>query len=81
MAPIFTGQSSRPIFPSMTVVTYYHKPTRARRKKPEQEFPVGRIVTAKKPKLRHYGEIREGVPDDAERTELARQSIERTLQD
>ena len=67
------------ILGTMTIVTYYHNPKRARKVKPAQQFPAGRVVTAKKPKPRHYGEIREGAPDEAERTELARQFIERTL--
>ena len=43
------------------------------------EFPCGRIVSAKPPRKRHYGEIRQGVPDEAQRTELVRQFMERTL--
>ena len=34
----------------MTIVTYHHRPNRARRKKPEQPYPIGRIVTAKPPR-------------------------------
>jgi hypothetical protein len=63
----------------MTIVRYDFKPKRAPKKKPAVEFPAGRIVTAKPPRKWHYGEIREGVPDDAQRAELARQFIERTL--
>jgi hypothetical protein len=44
------------------------------------EFPCGRIVAAKPPRERHYGDsIRNGVPDEAQRTELIRQFMERTL--
>ena len=62
-----------------TIVTYYHNPKRYRKAKPEQEFPCGRIVSARPPRKRHYGEIRYGVPDEAQRTELIRQFMERTL--
>jgi hypothetical protein len=65
--------------PRMTIVTYHHPPNRDRRKTPEQTFPLGRIVTAKLPKKRYYGEIRYGVPDESQRTELVRQFIEREL--
>jgi hypothetical protein len=61
----------------MTIVPYDCRPKRAGRK--PVEFPWGRIVTARKPKPRHYGEIRYGVPDEAQRTELVRQFMERTL--
>ena len=54
----------------MTIVHYDYKPSRARRKKPDQPFPFGRIVTAKKPKRRHYGEVVEWLLDNAQRTEL-----------
>ena len=63
----------------MTIVHCDYKPSRARRKKPAQPFPLGRIVTAKPPRKRYYGEIRYGVPDEAQRTELIRQFIERRL--
>jgi hypothetical protein len=66
---------------AMTIVHYDHKPKRARRQKPAQPFPLGRIVTARKPKPRHYGEIRYGVPDEAQRTALIAAFIERTLKD
>jgi hypothetical protein len=61
----------------MTIVYCDYRPNRARKRKPAVDFPVGRIVTARRPKPRHYGEIRYGVPDDAERTELVRRFIER----
>jgi hypothetical protein len=37
----------------MTIVTYYRTPKRYRKAKPEQELPLGRIVSASKPK-RHF---------------------------
>ena len=61
----------------MTIVHYDYKPKRQR--KPVVEFPCGRIVAARKPKPRHYGEIRYGVPDEAQRTALIAEFIERTL--
>jgi hypothetical protein len=58
----------------MTIVHYDYKPKRTGHKKPAVEFTCGRRVSARKPKpARHYGEIRYGVPDEAQRTELARQ--------
>ena len=54
-------------------------PKRPGRRNPGVEFPLGRIVTAKPPRKRHYGEIIEGVPDDADRTRRATAFIERTL--
>jgi hypothetical protein len=36
-------------------------------------------MTAKPPRQRRLGEIQDGVLDDAQRTELVRQFIERTL--
>ena len=63
----------------MTIVHCDYKPNRARKKKSPVEFPCGRIVTGKPPRKRHYGEIRYGVPDEAQRTELIRQFMERTL--
>jgi hypothetical protein len=62
--------------PRLFSVRQHHKPKRQRKAKPAQPFPFGRIVTAKNPKAEHYGEIREGVPDDAERTTIA--AIKRT---
>ena len=67
------------MLPVMTIVTDHHRPKRAHRKKPEQEFPLGRVVTARQQRSKHYGEIRNGVSDDAERTRLAAAFIERTL--
>jgi hypothetical protein len=61
----------------MTIVHYDYRPKRAGRK--PVEFPCGRIVSARKPKPRHPGEIREGVPDEAQLTELLRQFMERAL--
>jgi hypothetical protein len=43
------------------------------------EFPCGRIVSARKPKPLHYREIRCGMPDEAQRTELIKQFMARTL--
>jgi hypothetical protein len=63
----------------MTIVHYDYTPKRARKAKPAVEFPHGRIVTARKPKPRHYSEIKYGVPDEAQRRELVRAFIERTL--
>ena len=54
----------------MTIVTYHHRAKRARRKNPDRPFPLGRIVIARPPRKKHYGEIREAVPDNAERTRL-----------
>jgi hypothetical protein len=54
----------------VTIVHYDYRPKRARKQKPAVELPCGRIVSARKPKPRHYGEIRCGVPDEAQRTEL-----------
>jgi hypothetical protein len=55
-------------------------PKPSRRKKPDllAGLPT-RIVSARLPRKRHYGEIRYGVPDEAERTLLIRQFMERTL--
>jgi hypothetical protein len=63
----------------MTIVHCDYKPNCARKKKPPVEFPCGRIVTATPPRKRHYGEIRYGVPDEAERTKLIAAFMERTL--
>lgn len=43
------------------------------------EFPSARIVSARPPRKRHYGEIRDGIPDEAQRAELIRQFMHRTL--
>jgi hypothetical protein len=80
MAWVFTRQQNGPIFATdMTIVTYYRSPKRYRKAKPEQEVPLDRIVSARKPKRRHYGETRNGVPDGAQRTELIKEFMERTL--
>ena len=63
----------------MTIVYYDYKPKRAGRQKHTVDFPCGRIVSARKPKPRHYGEIRYGVPDEAQRTALIAEFIERAL--
>ena len=63
----------------MTIVICDFKPKRHRKAKPPVEFPCGRIVTVRSPKKRHYGDIRYGVPDATQRTELIRQFMERTL--
>jgi hypothetical protein len=63
--------------PAKTIVHYDCEPKRYRKAKPDQEFPLGQIVSARKPKPRHYGEIRQGVPDETQRMELVRQFIER----
>lgn len=62
-------------------IAYHHdcKPKRARKAKPTAKLPCGRIVTASKPKPRHYGEARYGVPDEAQRTALTAGFIEPTL--
>jgi hypothetical protein len=75
---LYRPAKRRHIRPVITIVHYDHKP-KTRKAKPPVEFPCGRIVSARKPKPRLYGEIREGVPDEAQRTELIRQFIERTL--
>jgi hypothetical protein len=84
-SPPRAGAIYRPAQPphilDLTIVHYDYKPKRARNAKPAQEFPNGRIVSAKPPRKRHYGEIVQGVPDDGQRTELARQFFERTLKD
>ena len=69
----------RHILPAMTIVHYDYRPKRPRKAKPAVEFPCGRIVTARSPRKRHYGEIRRGVPDEAQRTELIKQFMARTL--
>ena len=56
-AMCFTGQPSGAIFPTMTIVHYDYRPKRQRKAKPAVEFPCGRIVSARKPKPRHYGEL------------------------
>jgi hypothetical protein len=64
----------------MTIVHCDYRPNRPRKKKPAVEFPCGRIVTAKPPRKRPYGVISDdGMPDEAQRTELIRQFMERTL--
>jgi hypothetical protein len=63
----------------MTIVHYDYRPSRTRKAKPPVEFPCGRIVTARKPKPRHYGLMRYGLPDEAQRTALIAAFIERTL--
>ena len=65
----------------MTIVYYDYRPKRCRKAKPAVEFPCGRIVAAKPPRKRHYGEIRYGVPDEAQPTALIAAFIERTLKD
>jgi hypothetical protein len=63
----------------MTIVHCDYRPTRPRKAKPVVALPLGLIVSARKPKPRHYGEVRHGVPDEGQRTELIRQFMERTL--
>ena len=63
----------------MTIVHCDYRPNRARKRKPAVEFPCGRIVTTKPPRKRHYGEIRYGVPDEAQRTALIAAFMARTL--
>ena len=58
---------------AMTIVHHDCKPKRGRKAKPAVEFPCGPIVSARKPRARHYGEMRLGAPDEAQRTELFRQ--------
>lgn len=61
----------------MTIVFCNYRPKRARKARPVVEFPLGRIVSASAPKKRHYGEIRQGVPDEAERARLIAAFMER----
>jgi hypothetical protein len=64
----------------MTIVHCDYRPNRPRKKKPTVEFPCGRIVSARPPKRRPYGIIRDGgMPDEAQRTELIKQFMARTL--
>ena len=64
----------------MTIVYYDYRPKRARKAKPAvQFFRAAGIVGARKPKPRHYGLIRYGVPDEAQRTELNKQFMARAL--
>ena len=63
----------------MTIVRYHFKPKRAPKKsRPSNSRPAG-SSRPNRPGKWHYGENREGVPDDPQRAELARQFIERTL--
>ena len=57
-----------------------YRPKRARKAQRTVEFPLGRIVTAKAPKKRYYGEMR-GVPDEAERSKLIAAFLARTMKE
>jgi hypothetical protein len=46
----------------MTIVHYDYRPKRQRKRQPV-EFACSRIVSTRKPKPRHYGEIRDSVPE------------------
>jgi hypothetical protein len=73
----FTGQPSGSIFSP-----HDHRSLRSQtepRPKKRLAVPAGRIVTAKLPCKRHYGLIRDGLPDEAQRMEQIRQFVERTL--
>jgi hypothetical protein len=49
--------------PAMTnIITYRHRPKRSPRKKPAKPEPIVRIVTAKRPRKRHYDEIIDDLP-------------------
>jgi hypothetical protein len=65
--------------PAMTnIVTYRHRPKRSPRKKPAKPEPIVRIVTAKRPRKRHYGEIIYDLahsPDNEAATERTRHII------
>jgi hypothetical protein len=81
-AIILYRPAKRPhILTAMTIVYYDYRPKRARKAKAAVEFPCGRIVSAREPKPRHYGEIRYGVPDEAQRSGLIAAFIEQTLKD
>jgi hypothetical protein len=75
----FTGQPSHPIFSHHDHRNLLPQAEAGAEVKPAQPFPIRRIETAKPPRKRHYGEILDGVPDEAQHTELVRQFIERTL--
>ncbi len=66
----------------MTSIVTARPPKRSHRKKPAKPEPVKTIVTAKRPRKRHYGEIIDDVadpPDYEVATERARQIIQRRL--
>jgi hypothetical protein len=63
----------------MTIVTYTHRPKWARKAKAVVDFPIDRIVSARPPKKRHAGDFEGAAPDEAQRTELIKQFMERTL--
>jgi hypothetical protein len=65
----------------LTIVHYDYKPKRARNAKPPKNSRTAGSSAPNRPRKRHYGEIVQGVPDDGQRTELARQFFERTLKD
>jgi hypothetical protein len=65
----------------LIIVHYDHRPKLTRKAKAAQPFPVGRIVSGKPPRKRHYGEVigRVTPPDYEAATEQARQIIGRRL--
>ena len=68
--------------PAMTSIVTARPPKRSPRKRPAKPEPVKTIVTAKRPRKRHYGEIIDDVadpPDYEAATERARQIIQRRL--
>jgi hypothetical protein len=67
--------------PAMTGIVTVRPPKRSPRKKPAKPEPVKTIVTAKRPRKRHYGEIVDNSadPDCEVATERARQIIQRRL--
>ena len=54
---LYRPAKRRHIVPAMTIVHYDYRPKRPRKAKAAVEFPRGRIVSARKPKPRHYGEL------------------------
>jgi hypothetical protein len=66
----------------MTSIVTARPPKRSPRKRPPKPEPVKTIVTAKRPRRRHYGEIVDDPadpPDHEAATERARQIIQRRL--
>jgi hypothetical protein len=68
--------------PAMTSIVTARPPKRSPRKKPAKPEPVKTIVTAKRPRKPHYGEIVDDPvdpPDHEAATERAQQIIQRRL--
>ena len=78
-ATIYRPSQAAPFLAAMTIVYYDYKPKRAGRQKHTVDFPCGRIVSARKPKPRHYGEIRMASRMKAQRTALIAAFMERAL--